>query len=433
MSFDINAKIRGDNRDIKGKLKEVEEEVDKIGSHFKDVLSGNALTNMFSKGLKLVGLGAVAEIGKELADKFNERVREIRLDTMRTGLDAQTVQKIQNLESATDAQGAYEHALIHTAEKQQAVKDGGESGAKALENFAKLGVSAADVQSKSYQELTQQVFKYLGTVEVTGEKIAALREIFGRSGPALIPAAKMGMDSNAAEKGLISDEDLESVYAHKKAMSETNAIWADMTKNAGHFFSMVFDGVKELQNLPKVGRTMWGAISGIIGGPRTKAEVDEAVRVNLIREAQQKNSDEMNARRIEKENEASQFDEGWAESLDQYYDEEAKAKEKASKEAARMEAKVIADENKRAYNAMSPEQKQAYVADQIAGAKAQEAAYLNGTGDDPREYLAYLQARHDRGELEDQLAGLNKPTASKTTRDEGVTFQHSGIRSLEFT
>jgi hypothetical protein len=254
MSWDIKANITGDDKELKAKLKSAEEEVKKtsenMAKNFQNAMGGDFLKKILTSGLGAIGLGIVADYAGELADSFKERIKTVKLGTLRTGLDADTFQRVANLSEATDMPAdSFARVMDHIAEQQQKVKEGGEEGAKALERFGKVGVSAADAQRKSYQELSLQIFRYMQNVELTGEKIAALKEIGGRTAPELIPAMKIGLDSATAERGIIDDKDLKAAAEAKKAMAETAAYWADVKNNAGSFFASMFDAAKMVPQL----------------------------------------------------------------------------------------------------------------------------------------------------------------------------------------
>lgn len=237
MSWDIKANITGDDKDLRSKLKDAEGAVrrtsDQMAGHFTQALGGNFFNNLFSKSLQAVGLGAVAELTNKFASSFKEKFRNIKNEVARTSLGAETVQKLNNLEDATDVpSGSFQTALEHTAQAQQKVLAGGEEGLKAMRAFALLGVSVADAHRKSYQELGLQIFEYIKKIDLAGEHIAALKEIYGKTGTILIPAAKKGLDSTVANSGVYTDEDLANARAMKKELEGIEAQWAEIRKKA---------------------------------------------------------------------------------------------------------------------------------------------------------------------------------------------------------
>src|SRR3954462_14135339 len=102
MSFNIDAKIRGDNSDLKGKLKEIESSVDKVARHARSALGGNLFGNLIGSSLQAAGLGAAMAKVDQFASKFRDKLKGIRLQAMQTEMDTQTVQRLGNLESKTE-------------------------------------------------------------------------------------------------------------------------------------------------------------------------------------------------------------------------------------------------------------------------------------------------------------------------------------------
>jgi hypothetical protein len=254
MSWDVKANITGEDKDLRSKLKGAEQEVEKtsknMAGHFEKALGGNYFGSLLTRGIEMAGLGAVAALADRFAEKFNERIKSTRLGTLRTGLDADTFQRFSNLSEASDLPGdAIARSMDHVAEAQQAVLEGGEKGVKAMENFGRLGVSSTDAQKKSFQDLTIQIFRYLQTVEITGEKLTALKAVFGKMGPELIPAMKAGLDSATATKGNIDEGDIANASRMKKATAESDAVAADFGNTLGAVWNTFKQGAKAIPNI----------------------------------------------------------------------------------------------------------------------------------------------------------------------------------------
>ena len=226
MSFDINAKIRGDNSDLKGKLREIESSVDKVAQHARSALGGNFFGNLLSSSLQAAGLGAAMAMVDQFATKFRDKLKGIRLEAMRTEMDTQTVQRLQNLESKTEIGTG---SIGANFERGAVAQSKAQEGDKALmRSFVLLGATYSDVMEKSWQDLSIQIFKNLQGLDMTIDKVKAIKDIYGKTGMEMMPAARMGLDSTAANTGLVPDKDMDQLRAQDKANAQTDKFWASV-------------------------------------------------------------------------------------------------------------------------------------------------------------------------------------------------------------
>ncbi|MDB6036112.1 MAG: hypothetical protein JWM16_6450 [Verrucomicrobiales bacterium] len=262
-----------------------------IGGALNSVSSGNPLmgivtrlTGGFLGGAGFAFVGSLIKKAQEASDKVAEQVKETKQGALRTGLDHDTFQRVRNVMMGTgSSMEAFIGFMDHVAVSQEAAKEGGEAGAKAMKQFATVGVSSAEVVSQSYEDLSIQIFKFLKNVDLTGERLAALKGIGGRGAVEVFPAAKKGLDSPLAEKNLVSEAEINRQTKLKESTALTDAAMNDASRGFGRLLAKIFYEVPfklpwlGLKNAaPGLGRDLGGGeVAPRIKDARVDAEMEQ--------------------------------------------------------------------------------------------------------------------------------------------------------------
>jgi hypothetical protein len=338
----------------------------KVQTGLQGAFSGNFIEGLIGRSLGGIGLGAVVVAGKQMSDALQEQLKDIKFGTLRTGLDSDTFQRISNVLKSTEVPAeAFSSFLDHIAMKQQEVKAGGESGAKALREFGAMGISAGDATNRSFQELGVQIFRNLQGVELTGEKVAALRDLGGRSAVDLVPAAQAGLDSVTAQTGILSPEFIKQQAMLKASGKEANAIWADVGNTLGKVYGFLI-------KMPYQG---FKALPTAFYGSNRQTTVDRIV------DKQMEFFKEKDADRIAKQTKDREADEkAYGEFLDEQ-DKQEKIHGERSHATASEQLKYEEQILNIRLRAMTPKQKEAELQKQIAGHLA-DAKMYQGIGMD---------------------------------------------------
>ena len=189
-------------------------------------------------GLKYGLIGAASALPLAIYAAFREveqRSKDIKLGSIRTGLDTSTFQHVQNVtESADGSMGEVAHAFDHIAKVQQEIKAGSvdttKDVSKLQDAFVALGVSLADLDKASPQALFFKIAASLKDAaaagKLTGEQTAALMEVLGKSGNELLPVFAKGFAGETrADWGNLDADTLKGMAERKarEAHSLTNA------------------------------------------------------------------------------------------------------------------------------------------------------------------------------------------------------------------
>ena len=163
-------------------------------------------------------------------DNLIAKAKEIKIGTIRTGLDAQTFQRVSNVaESKGVDPSSIETAIEKTADAMQSIRDGADQGAKLQMAFARLGVTMSDISKKDHAQVFLQIADAMHSAELSTEKIAALGDIFGRrKAGELLPVFRAGFNTQAANRGVLDDEQLAAVEAERKRKKEFESPWDEM-------------------------------------------------------------------------------------------------------------------------------------------------------------------------------------------------------------
>lgn len=281
----------GFEKGIERSKKQAESFAQSMASKFAGLFTGGAL------------VAGILKFGS-LIDRLQDKSKEIRIGTQKTGLDPQSYQKFANTLDAVGSSGeAGAVAMEHLADATVKIKNGEEGSAKLADNLAVLGVSLDDIQRKDYKAIFFQIADGMKTATLSAERLAAIKEIFGKGGIELIPAMKLGFDSAASNRGTISDVDLEKLAELKKIQKESTGWWREMTQESGLFWSGMLSGALKMVATP---------MEGLLGiGGEGKNEFRDAQREKIqqhekeraaaqIAAAQQKSINDKNEEKAKK-------------------------------------------------------------------------------------------------------------------------------------
>lgn len=191
---------------------------------------------------KLGLVAAVGGFGASLFSKFNEiqeRAKQIKIGTLRTGLDADQYQRVQNVteSTGTDASAAA-HAIDHIgkakAELQHGSLDATRETDKLAGAFAALGVSVSEVERLSPQQLFFRIAEAMKDAasagKLTAEQMAAVREVMGRGGMELMPAFAKGFEGNFKDVGNLSEADVSKLTKDSRALDGVKSVGTAYSK-----------------------------------------------------------------------------------------------------------------------------------------------------------------------------------------------------------
>jgi hypothetical protein len=175
--------------------------------------------------------------GKFIHDQMNavlEKAKEIKRGTAETGFDAGTFQRVGNVLGKNDiGEGEMGKSLKDVAEAMDKIRSGEDTGGKLAADFAELGVSLDDIKRKNHQQVWLEIAENMKHAEMNARKLTALGNVMGGKAFEMLPAFREGFDSAAANRGVLSDEDLEKAARYKQLIGGINSVWTDFKNNVG--------------------------------------------------------------------------------------------------------------------------------------------------------------------------------------------------------
>lgn len=200
------------------------------------------------------GIGALLFKGFQKAngeiDKLIEKADKLKAAATRNNLDTTTLQQMQNVarENNMDPDSLQER-IDKVADPMQAIRDGTDTAAKYQMAFARLGVTLDDIKRKNHQQVFFEIAENIKSVEMTTERMAALRDIFGRNAGEMLPMFKEGFNSPVANRGVLSESEIKDLDELKKLNKEANAPWEAFGKDIALKFGRATTGLKALPSL----------------------------------------------------------------------------------------------------------------------------------------------------------------------------------------
>ena len=191
-------------------------------------------------GWRVAVIEFVSSIPAKIGEAFNEiqeRAKAVKLGSIRTGLSTDQYQRVSNVTESTglDA-GSAAHAIDHIAKAQTELKHGSIDATRATEKlaeaFAAIGISVSQVESLSPQQLFFRIADALKDAaaqgKLTGEQIAAMKEVLGKAGPELIPAFAKGFEGDAADIGNLTEEQIKKSTGVQNISKGIKAVLKEM-------------------------------------------------------------------------------------------------------------------------------------------------------------------------------------------------------------
>ena len=224
---------------------------EKLGSVMKGVAAGIGVA------MAAIGTAAVSA-GKKLYDMANDAAAagdEVDKASQRLGLSRQGYQEWDYVLSQN---GASISSLENGMKKlNNTVDDAINGSSSATEKFDRLGISMADLQGKSREEVFEMTVKGLQGISDEGEKAAIANDLLGTSavelGALLNQTAEStdALKNKASELGLVmSDESVDAAVNYTDAMDNLTRSFAGVKNNITSQllpgFTMILDGLTGL-------------------------------------------------------------------------------------------------------------------------------------------------------------------------------------------
>ena len=226
---------------------------DVSGGIFKGFNQGFAgLVANWRVGLIASVVGIPALLGQKFAE-IQERAKAIKLGSIRTGLSTDEFQRVSNVTESTglDTSSAA-HAIDHIAKAQAELKHGSLDATRQTDKlasaFASLGISVAQVESLSPQQLFFKIAEAMKEAaaqgKLTGEQIAAMKEVLGKAGPELIPAFAKGFEGTIKDTANLTEEEVNKMVKSSKMLDGVKGVWGEYLKTIASLAGMSVGGYK---------------------------------------------------------------------------------------------------------------------------------------------------------------------------------------------
>ncbi len=291
MSFRIPVVLDGDGSGFTKMIEEAthhtEHFAEKTTGLLKSVFSGSAGTGLFAGGLATLGLGEVGHLIGELAGEFNQKVKDVRLGVLETGLDPEVFQQFRNLAEASGiGVDSFTGALQKMSVALAKIAGGGEDGKKVIEQLHTIGLTVKDMDmsnaGKSFTTLFDQLHR-LGTLDIPQR--SALQGLMGKGAARLEAAAQMGRESMAANVGMLEPDVLDAASQRGRAARYQTAITRHMEEEAGGFASRLWFGLK-MSGMAALG--LGGDMLDVMGKDQAKIKAEKHETPEILKEQQEK-------------------------------------------------------------------------------------------------------------------------------------------------
>jgi hypothetical protein len=394
----LKVKIDGDGSGFSATLDKLTKDAANFGNNLSSKVSGN-----FSQAIMGIvpGLtGAIAGVFsagaiKSAISQFVEEGENIKIGSAKLNVDPETFQRIDRVmkEVHSDA-NSLDGVFEKVASSLETIKEGGPAAEKLRMNFAALGFAGTDLND-DYRALTMRMIEMNSGIDLGTEKIAAFRDVAGRSIDNVFPAMAIGgFNSNFAKAGTLSRADLDSLERANELMREISAhthSWYNETM-AG-----MVNGWRPCSFMAKLlpGGT---EVARLEAAADAKANADkQAADKKAAQDAVTVASAKVLAIQAARENAAKKIAE-----------EDAKKAGAIDKETAALE-----ERNREA--GMSPEERQLELQKQIAALKKETGAETKTAEAERLKHIA---------ELEGELARLDREL-DKPKHETHAAFRHS--------
>jgi hypothetical protein len=190
------------------------------------------LAGAFKAGAAALTVGSIFEWAEKSIARLKTKAKEANINALLLGTDPVTAQRIAKAAELTDTStGAIQHALEKIQELKDKVKEATPETEKLAKSIAQFGINGADLKTKSPKEIFDKMGASLKGTRVEGERLAALRDVLGRSGPGLIPFFNMDLNSAEFNSGNLSEKDIQLGLDVKEAEANAMAPFKEFEKN----------------------------------------------------------------------------------------------------------------------------------------------------------------------------------------------------------
>jgi hypothetical protein len=279
----------------------------KMGDALKAGVSGFAVGKLFLK------------VNQELDDLI-KKAKEIKIGSTRTGLDSTRFQQISNV---AEAKGSSADSFMRSEEKvadaMTSIRDGDDQGAKLQRAMARLGVTMDDIKKKNHQQVWFEIAENMKHVEMTTERLAALKDIFGKNAVELIPVFREGLDGKIANRGVLDEKEIKDLTDLAKLSKEAAQPWKDVGREVVIGFGKIKTGL--IGFLPLVTGFFSGSEDGrgaaveknlsqrLVESRARKAEAEAAKAAEKAKKDELEKRAKEIAKRIEQEQDRAQREE----------------------------------------------------------------------------------------------------------------------------
>jgi hypothetical protein len=206
--------------------------------------TGSRISGMFSK---LKGMGGALRGGilggillgegkflKDQMDAVLEKAKAIKQGVAETGFKPETFQRVQNVLGKNDVgENALGNSLEATAAAMEKIRNGEDTGGKLAADFAELGVSLDDIKKKNHQDVWLQIAEAVKHTEMNARKLGALGNVMGGKAGDMLPAFREGFDGMAANRGVLTEDDIEKARRYKELTAGAASFWEEIKTNIG--------------------------------------------------------------------------------------------------------------------------------------------------------------------------------------------------------
>ncbi len=376
----LHVKTSVDGHGFAAGLKKMEEDAEHFGKNLSEKISGHfgeAVMGVIP-GLtsSIAGVFAAEKI-KESLKEFGEQAERIEFGSIRLNVDPETFQRLDRVmkvtgETAETAATAFDKLAVSATK----IEDGRDKTGELRQAFAELGVTTDELASKDYRKIFFQIAEGLKDIEPSKEQIAALREVFGKQGDNLLPAFKLGFDSDYATAGVLDEKELQGIKAvndeWRKQGATTAGMW-NTTKRAAleaaSGLALMINPFRWAQNLGTPDED----------GYHQKFMAEEAKRLAEITAEKRKQAAAQEA----------------------LHEANRKSDEADRKKAATIDKETEALKERNRIAAMTPEEKRLYLLDQIRQMQGElDYGAGNSRADDATLRKKIAEAQHEISQLD---------------------------------
>ena len=239
--------------------------------------------NKFGDDLKrsLAGAFSIAAI-TAFTRNLIQTVSNIEDLSKKLGVSAETLQELEysakltgsSIDSVATAFRALSKARLESLQ---------DPNSKAGQVFAAMGISNADLQAQSLEQVFKRIAETVRTTDFGASEIAMVGELLGRSGDELIPMFKAGLEDSAREArdlGLIIEDGI--VNAIDEAGDSVDRLGQKLKTTVAPAVKFIADKLRDTYDFADILVGNVGAIAGTLLGGGSLKEAREAGREHVF-------------------------------------------------------------------------------------------------------------------------------------------------------